>query len=243
MYENENKESFFARLEPRLAPSDIIIVRGAYYMAKYGHRAQTRKEEGPDGKRLRYFEHPRRVTLRMMDTYGVYDVASLCTGLLHDTLEDTDDIDAHVIEYFYGKEIARRVRALSKKPKEGYIDRMASEDRWVRFGKLVDREDNLESLPEGDTEFILKTLRDTYVLVGTLISNDPRYQHHMDPVDPDQHAMCRVISILDRYSDQKYCVKERHNLYELQRGSLSRSPEATIRNFYGFERRDRKLLI
>lgn len=232
MYENENKESFFARLEPRLAPSDIIIVRGAYYMAKYGHRAQTRKEEGPDGKRLRYFEHPRRVTLRMMDTYGVYDVASLCTGLLHDTLEDTDDIDAHVIEYFYGKEIARRVRALSKKPKEGYIDRVASEDKWVRFGKLVDREDNLESLPEGDTEFILKTLRDTYVLLGTMISNDPRYHIPVGPVDPDQHALNRVIAILDRYADLKYCVVEKYHLYELQRGSLRNSSEEKVRNYF-----------
>lgn len=235
MYENENKDTFFARLEPRLAPSDVIVVRGAYYMSKYGHRAQTRKEEDSDGNLLRYFEHPRRVALRMMDTYGVYDVDNLCTGLLHDTLEDTDDIDAPIIEHFYGKEVARRVRILSKKPKEGYIDRLSFSDKWVKFGKLVDREDNLESLPQDEPDFIRKTLKDTYTLLGTLISNDPRYHIGVEPIDPDQHAMCRVVSILNKYADQKYYPDLKYSLYELQRGTLSRRPESTIRNFYGFD--------
>lgn len=31
-------------MEIDIAPSDIVKIRGAYYLAKYGHRAQIRKE-------------------------------------------------------------------------------------------------------------------------------------------------------------------------------------------------------
>lgn len=161
----ENKATFFARLDPRLSPSDLVRVRGAYYMAKYGHRAQVRKEKDADGNPLRYFEHVRRVAIVLMDEAHVYDPDLVCTALLHDTLEDTDDIDAQIIEQFFGKEVARRVRLLTKEPKEGYIDRLRTADRNTILVKACDRLDNLRSL-DGDgvtEEFRQKQLMETQV--------------------------------------------------------------------------------
>ena len=162
----ENKEAFFARLEPRLAPSDLARVRGAYYLAKYGHRAQVRKELDEDGSPLRYFEHVRRVALILMDEGGCFDSDMIIAALLHDALEDTVDIDGLVIEQFFGPEVARRVRILTKEPKEDYVKRLWTADGETVLLKLCDRLDNLRSLPGCDEAFqakIVKETRELYV--------------------------------------------------------------------------------
>ncbi len=63
----ENKESFKLRIQPHFSPSDTLDVCLAYYLAKYGHRGQVRKELDSDGNPTRYFEHVRRVALILMD--------------------------------------------------------------------------------------------------------------------------------------------------------------------------------
>ncbi len=59
----ENRETFFSRLEPFLVPSQLLNIKLAYTLAKYGHRSQHRKELDINGEPVRYFEHVRRVTL------------------------------------------------------------------------------------------------------------------------------------------------------------------------------------
>lgn len=157
----EDKAAFFARLKPMLAPSDLARVRGAYYLAKYGHRAQTRKELGPDGSPLRYFEHVRRVAIILMDEANVFDPDLVITCLLHDAMEDTEDIDASVIEQFFGCAVARRVRILTKDPKEGYVERLYAADMETVLVKACDRLDNLRSLEDCSETFIAKQLIET----------------------------------------------------------------------------------
>ena len=157
----ENKATFFARLEPRLSHSELAKVRGAYYLAKFGHRAQFRKETNEEGNPMRYFEHVRRVALVLMDTAHCYDPDLVCTALLHDTLEDTADIDGAIIEQFFGPTVARRVRLLTKEPKEGYIDRLVYADSETILIKACDRLDNLRSLSETSIEFQRKQIAET----------------------------------------------------------------------------------
>lgn len=40
----ENKQTFRARLTPHFSPSTCLDIHLAYTLAKFGHRAQTRKE-------------------------------------------------------------------------------------------------------------------------------------------------------------------------------------------------------
>jgi (p)ppGpp synthase/HD superfamily hydrolase len=157
----DNKATFFARLEPRLAPSDLVRVRAAYYLAKYGHRAQTRKEKDIEGQPLRYFEHLRRVAINMMDEVGCYDPDLIITCLLHDTLEDTDDIDANIIEQFFGKDVARRVKMLTKTKNDNYIERLKTADEETILVKACDRLDNLRYLKEAPFEFQKKQFEET----------------------------------------------------------------------------------
>lgn len=157
----ENKESFFARLEPRLAGSELTRVKGAYYMAKYGHRAQKREELDQNGDPLRYFEHLRRTALVLIDEAQCMDPDLICTALLHDALEDTQDIDAQIIELFFGTRVARSVRLLTKIPKEGYLERLRSAHQDVILVKACDRLDNLRSLGGTTEAFQAKQIKET----------------------------------------------------------------------------------
>jgi len=80
----ENRASFFARLRPVYAPSELNLVRLGYMIAKTVHRNQLRKETDETGQRVRYFEHLRRTTLILIDEIGCRDpqVAALFVVVL-----------------------------------------------------------------------------------------------------------------------------------------------------------------
>ncbi len=144
----ENKASFFARLEPRVSPSQLVDIKAAYIFSKFGHRAQKRKEKDADGNPLRYFEHVRRVAIIMIDEFNVYDPELISCALLHDCLEDTEDITIELLERMFGIRVARIVRRLTNQPFEGYYDRLATSGKDTILVKLCDRTDNVRSLGE-----------------------------------------------------------------------------------------------
>lgn len=86
---------------------------------------------------------------------------------MHDALEDTQDIDASMIQQFLGYNVARRVRLLTKIPKEGYFERLRYADMYTNGIKLCDRLDNLRSLPEDDA-FVNKTLNETNKMLSSI---------------------------------------------------------------------------
>lgn len=142
----ENKETFFNRIKPFLAGSDEQDIRLAYYLAKYGHRAQLRKEM-VDGKPLRYFEHPRRVAIVVMDELKMVRKDMIIPALLHDSLEDTEDLTPELLEHSFGSDITAMIKILSKVPKEGYHERLMMCTDWRPLTiKACDRLDNLRSL-------------------------------------------------------------------------------------------------
>ncbi len=140
----ENRETFFARLEPHFSRRELLDIQLAYMMAKYGHRAQVRKENDEEGHPLRYFEHLRRTALNVIDVAQLFERDVIISALLHDSLEDTKDLTADLIEHSFGENVVRMVKSLSKVPKEGYIDRLKSTENWrVYLLKACDRLDNL----------------------------------------------------------------------------------------------------
>ena len=117
--ETENRDTFLQRL---LTPPGSVIFSDeersrillAYDMAKYAHRAQDRK----DG--TRYFEHPRKVALRLIDVFGLYHAAAVIAALLHDGYEDCPKyVTPMTVQIIGGDECSRMIRFLSKVPKEG----------------------------------------------------------------------------------------------------------------------------
>ncbi len=159
----ENKETFQARLQPYFGPSDQLDVKLAYTLAKFGHRAQTRKEL-TDGKPTRYFEHVRRVALILMDEMKIMDKDMIISALLHDSIEDTQDLTPELLEHCFGNNVVSMVKLLSKAPKEGYTERLSNCHNWkVLAIKACDRLDNLRSLmiPGTSAEFQKKQVQET----------------------------------------------------------------------------------
>lgn len=160
----ENRASFLNRLTPVVPPGILMDINLAYTLAKYVHRAQKRKEIGTDGFPLRYFEHPRRVALILMDTVGILDPVILCAALLHDTVEDSEELPPAAIERYWGAEVASLVQVLSKVPYEGYLDRLLRFGDWrALLIKSADRLDNLRSLRVGEVtvEFRERQIEET----------------------------------------------------------------------------------
>ena len=157
----ETKETFFNRLNPMLAPTELSKIHGAYIMAKFGHRHDVRKEIDEHGDHVRYFEHCKRTAIILIDEAKVRDVNVICAGLLHDTLEDTQDITPDIIELFFGTRTCQIVKLLSKVPKEGYINRLQYYgDYDTILVKAADRLDNMRHLVECEPSFVEKQLEE-----------------------------------------------------------------------------------
>jgi (p)ppGpp synthase/HD superfamily hydrolase len=104
-----------------------------------------------------------------MDEVGCFDPDLVCTSLLHDTGEDTEDIDGAVTEMFFGKTVAYRVRLLTKVPgdHDGNLERALLTEAGATTVKCCDRTDNLRSLPP-DQVFRDKQLAETYEYLTAL---------------------------------------------------------------------------
>ena len=158
----ENRESFFKRLEPFLAPSVMLDVQLAYTLAKYGHRAQVRKEVGEDGNPVRYFEHVRRSAIILVDEVRIVDAPTVISLLLHDIVEDAPNLPPALIEHCFGTEVVTTVKTVSKDPKEGYLERFFMSTNWRPYVvKGCDRLDNLRSLAAGSKEFRQRQVAET----------------------------------------------------------------------------------
>lgn len=207
----ENKSTFFARLYPHLTPRERKQVQVAYMITKFGHRHQTRKELDSKGDPLRYFEHPRRVSIIMMDEMRCYEPSVIIAGLLHDCLEDAEDIDDELIEHIFGEDVVRIVKCLSKDPKEGYVERLMLCSDWrVLALKGADRLDNLRSLRHGNKQFQEKQIEES------IVKYLPVFQRMVD-LAPD-HIRSRVQDLKDLIMREIYIIK----------GSLSQCTTSTL---------------
>lgn len=158
----ETHETFFARIRPIFTPSEELKIRLSYIMAKAGHRNQYRKEVDSLGNPMRYFEHPRRVALILLDELGITDWEMIVTAFLHDGLEDIRGLTPEMIESYFNTNVCRMVKLLTKDPKEGYWEQLSKRGDWKTLTvKACDRLDNLRSLDVGEKEFQQRQIKET----------------------------------------------------------------------------------
>lgn len=160
----ENFATFQKRLE-KFYQDDLLDIELAYTVSKYSHRHDVRKEIDPESqKNVRYFEHPRRVSLILIDEVWALDPSVIISALLHDAIEDTTAVNYDRVRRWFGREIARIVQLLTKTPenKEDYVDiLMASADWRALMIKAADRLDNLRSLENTSNEFKARQIKET----------------------------------------------------------------------------------
>ena len=75
-----------------------------------------------------------------MDDMKIMDRDMIIAALLHDSLEDTEDLTAELLEHSFGPQVAAMVTLLSKIPKEGYHERLKNCNHWKTLAiKMCDR--------------------------------------------------------------------------------------------------------
>ena len=126
--------------------SSMSKLESAEMFAKTKHGGMTRK----DGI-TQYFSHLESV-VSYLKSLGVTDEDVLCSGWLHDVIEDTDTTFDELYERF-GKKVAVLVSTLSKDkklPKKErerlYVEQLKSAPLEAKIIKLCDISDNLKDL-------------------------------------------------------------------------------------------------
>ncbi len=130
--------------------ADMDLIRKAYAFSERSHRTQLRKSGDP------YFIHPVHVASIIADLR--LDAASICAGLLHDVIEDTETTAEGLAKDFGGEvsEIVDGVTKLGRINFRNREDRQAesfrkmvlamARDIRVLLIKLCDRLDNMRTL-------------------------------------------------------------------------------------------------
>lgn len=117
------------------------------------HRDQMRK-----GTQIPYVSHLLQVSGLVLEHGG--DVDQAVAGLLHDAMEDGEDVDEAKLRDRFGAEVARMVAACSdttpgrtggdkedwKVRKQRYVDQLRGSDARTRLVAACDKLDNLRSL-------------------------------------------------------------------------------------------------
>ncbi len=130
--------------------SGIALIEKAYNYAKDLHEGQFRQSGEP------YISHPLNVAYILSEMHA--DTNTICAGLLHDTLEDTDTTKEAIAEYF-NKEVADLVDGVTKISKLNFStknDQNMANTRKIINGlttdariiiiKLADRLHNMRTL-------------------------------------------------------------------------------------------------
>ena len=152
--------------------AEVGVLAKAYQFAEWAHRDQRRKSGDP------YFIHPASVAGIITDLR--LDTASVCAGLLHDVVEDTQATIEDVNREF-GPEIGSLVDGLTKLNKINFTskeDRQAesfrkmvvamSKDLRVLLVKICDRLDNMRTLDHMSPESQERIARETMEIYAPL---------------------------------------------------------------------------
>ena len=153
--------------------ADDDMIRKAYHFAEVAHQNQKRRSGEP------YFIHPVSVANIIADMR--LDVPAICTALLHDTVEDCDEVCFGDVESHFGKEVAALVDGMTKicrikfhsrqeEEAENYrklIVAMASDIRVILV-KLADRLHNIRTLQHMPRQKQINKAKETLELYAPL---------------------------------------------------------------------------
>ncbi len=100
-----NIDEFIEAVKSDYTQNDIQLIKSAYDFSKAAHEGQVRRSGEP------YIQHPLSVAYILAELK--LDISTIITGLLHDTVEDTD-ITLQDIEDTFGKTTSHLVDGITK---------------------------------------------------------------------------------------------------------------------------------
>lgn len=173
----ENYASFMQRMEVFFLHEDCVRIGLLYRVVKFEFRSKVRRREFVGDKPVRYFEHPRRCTICVLEEVGIADRVVVMALMGHDSVEDCR-ITLEEMRRQAGKRVARVIAFCSKTPPQGFLARLRLYATWrVLVVKGVDRVDNLRTVGDDPAE-IDKILAETeavyFDLMEMLVQRAPR---------------------------------------------------------------------
>ena len=106
-------ETLMSRVREYLPADRLGVIEVAYEYAEDAHRGQTRKSGKP------FIEHPLETAIALADLK--MDANGLAAALLHDVVEDRDDIALDDIRQRFGEEITQLVDGVTKFGETEYV--------------------------------------------------------------------------------------------------------------------------
>ncbi|MCL2812405.1 MAG: bifunctional (p)ppGpp synthetase/guanosine-3',5'-bis(diphosphate) 3'-pyrophosphohydrolase [Clostridia bacterium] len=166
-------EKLLAKVAKFHPQEDLDLVTRAYGFAQQAHEGQCRKSGEP------FFIHPSVVAGILADL--MLDGAAIAAALLHDTVEDCEEVTPHVIEKQFGPEVAQLVDGVTKLGRLEFTSReeqqaeslrkmilaMAKDIRVVLI-KLADRLHNMRTLKHQSPERQLAIATETLDIYAPL---------------------------------------------------------------------------
>ncbi len=166
-FERLSLTEMLARLSKYSQEKDLALVEKAFAFGEKAHEGQVRKSGEP------FFYHPIHVASIMVELQ--LDASSVAAALLHDTVEDVEEVTLEVIQKEFGEEIKQLVDGVTKLGKLDFQDReeqqaeswrkmilAMSKDIRVIMIKLADRLHNMRTLsyqaPDRQVAIALETL-------------------------------------------------------------------------------------
>lgn len=197
---------------------DHELIRKAYDFAKKAHEGQLRESGEP------FFKHPAKVALIL--TSFELDDASICAGLLHDVIEDTD-YTYDDIKNEFGEEIATLVNGVTKLGKIPYNTKEEQQaenlrkmfmamamDIRVIFVKLADRLHNMKTLGYTDKQKQIDKAKETLEIYAPLAHRLGMYSIKWELedlclryIDPDAYYKL-VEAISQRRNEREKFIKD-----------------------------------
>ena len=121
-------------------PDAISDVKKAYDYASYLHNGQVRQSGEP------YISHPLNVAYILSEMHA--DSDTVCAGLLHDVLEDTETTREDLLEMGYSEFTVSTIETLTRGEKEDYddyIERIIKSNNKIALEvKLADLKHNMD---------------------------------------------------------------------------------------------------
>ena len=194
-------------------PEEEKLVRKAYEVAAKAHDHQTRESGEP------YIIHPIHVCMNLIEFHA--DGASLCAGLLHDVVEDTE-FTIEYIEQEFGSDVAKLVNGVTKISNLHFdtkddatnanirrIINSLNEDVRIIIIKLCDRLHNMHTLEFKEHKKQIRCAEETLSIFVPLAYFIGAFRLKSELED-----LCFSFLEPDKYKEIKDYEKEMNNEYK-----------------------------
>lgn len=219
-------EEIISRVRRYHPADDMSVIERAYEYAREAHNDQTRISGEP------YFVHPCEVALILADI--MMDPPTIAAGLLHDVVEDVEDVSLDTIEKLFGSEIAMMVDGVTKLSRVEFFNKeeqkaesirkmfiaMAKEIRVVLI-KLADRLHNMRTLDTQKPGRRVPIARETLDIYAPLAHRLGVYQIKSELedlclkyLDPEEYESIREKTEQNALDQQKLIADIQNSLRE-----------------------------